>query len=232
MSVKVYNTPRLQAICSKISASAVADIGTDHAYIPINALLQNRCARAAASDIREGPLEIARANVKKYNLADKISLRLGAGLSQIESGEAEEIIIAGMGGMMIRDIIAEDMQKARSAQRLILQPMNAAAELRQFLFENGFRIFCEDIAVEGFKVYNIFVCEIGEQSADELELHIPRLLYENKNFHLFIEKKLREFNKIYKGIGAAKCISPENKKILEKYRYLADQAEKIKKSVR
>lgn len=226
MSTKLYVTPRLDKICGKISADTIADIGTDHAYIPINALLTNKCRRAAASDIRSGPLEIAAANVKKYALEDKISLRLGAGLSKIEKYEADEIIIAGMGGIMIRDIIAEDMEKARSCKRLILQPMNAAPELRGFLFENNFKISCEDLAVEGFKVYNIFICEKGAQTADELNLHIPKLLYGNENFGIFLDKKIREFNKIYKGME--KSLVHKDINLIEKYKYLAYEAEKIK----
>lgn len=230
MSTKIYDTPRLRNICDKISAERIADIGTDHAYIPINALTEKRCGWAAASDIRKGPLEIAAANVRKYNLQDKISLRLGAGLEKIEKGEAEEIIIAGMGGIMIRDIIAQDIEKARSAGRLILQPMNAAPELRDFLFKNHFKISCEDIALEGFKVYNIFICEKGEEEADEMELHIPSKLYSHKDFDVFINKKIREFNKIYKGMESSKNKSLYEEET-EKYKRLAEKAEMIKHTV-
>lgn len=231
MLTKPYDSPRLTTICNKISAHTIADIGTDHAYIPINALLQNKCSRAVAGDVRSGPLEIARANVVKYNLQEKISLRLGSGLSVLSLGEADEIIIAGMGGMMIKDIIAGDIQKAASARRLILQPMNAAPDLRKFLFDNHFKISDEDIAVEGFKVYNVLVCEKGSESADEINLHIPPKLYSNRNFEPFINKKIREFRKIYSGIENSKNISPQNEADICKYKNLARMAEEIKKSV-
>ncbi|MCH5185151.1 MAG: SAM-dependent methyltransferase [Oscillospiraceae bacterium] len=226
MSTKIYDTPRLTAIHNKISAKIIADIGTDHAYIPINAVLDGRCERAYASDIRTGPLEIARNNVVKYDLADKIALRLGAGLSAVEKGAAGEIIIAGMGGIMIRDIISNDIDKARSADRLILQPMNSAHELRRYLFENGFEIVAEDLAAEGFKIYNIFVCEKGSGggSGDILDLHLPPMLYGHKLFDMLLDKKIKEFAKISGGIKRAANRTPEEEKNLIVYERLLEKA--------
>ena len=228
MSTKIYNTPRLSAIIDKISADVIADIGTDHAYIPIHAVLEKRCSRALASDIRSGPLEIAKKNTEKYGVSDKISLRLGAGLDKIGVGEAEQIIIAGMGGMTITDILRNDTEKAKSAQSLLLQPMNDAHRLRKWLFENGFTIKKEDIAVEGSKVSNIFVCEKGEESAEEPELHIPSKLFSNENFGIFLDKKIREFSKIVTGIERASVKSDAEEEDLIRYKALLEYALKIK----
>jgi len=230
MSTDFYDTPRLSAILDKISASGIADIGTDHAYIPINAISGGRCGFAVACDIRPGPLKIAAANVHKYKLDDKIQLRLGGGLSQIKAGETGQIVIAGMGGIMIREILKNDINIAKSAESLILQPMNYAPELRRFLFDNGFAITVEDLAVEGYKVYNVMMCQKGvEKSPCIGELHIPPKLYGHKYFNVFLAKKIREFTKISDGLRKASSLSDKQKETLSEYENLLAYAYEIKK---
>lgn len=183
--------------------NTVADIGTDHAYIPIRLIQDKRCSHVIASDIRQGPVEAARHSVEKYNLSKHIEIRKGSGLSTLSKGEADVIIISGMGGILISQILSENIEIARSANRLILQPMNAQYELRHFLEENGFPITGEDLASEGFKVYNfIFVTNTEKQSVEyknEIDYHLPPCLYENKHFKALREKKRREFTKILAG---------------------------------
>lgn len=193
-------TPRLEMILRHAEGKSCADIGTDHAYVPIK--LKERGVHVIATDIRKGPLEMAAKNAKKHGC--DIELRLGGGLSPLSPGEAECIIIAGMGGEMIEKIIAEDMAVARESL-LILQPMNGQRELRQFLAENDFHIICEDIAVEGFKVYNLMKVQSGgcDIYEDELELHLPRSLYSHPLFGALLAKKKREFSKIAEGLSAS-----------------------------
>lgn len=193
-------TPRLKCILKYVNKKTVADIGTDHAYIPIRLILDGICDKVIASDIKPGPVGAAKRHVSKYGLSEFIEIRLGEGLKPIEAGEAEQIIIAGMGGEMIMKILEQEPKKAKAAQ-LILQPMNAQYELRRFLHENGYSIVTEDIASEGAKVYNLIVSQGGEQApfSRDFDYHIPPYLTEHKLFPEFLDKKIREYKKIIAG---------------------------------
>ena len=154
--------PRLLKIARLLPKSqVVADIGTDHAYIPVWAILNKASQFAIASDINKGPLDRALQNVFAFGLSDKISLRLGAGLSTISPGEADTIVIAGMGGMLVSNILSDAKNTVLSAKTLILQPMTAAKELREYLVQNGFCISEEHLVAEDEKIYNIFIVSIG-----------------------------------------------------------------------
>lgn len=191
-------TPRLNLILSHVRGKSVADIGTDHAYIPIR--LSQKGIRVIATDIRQGPLDMAKAHIQKHECA--VELRLGGGLDPIEAGETEDIIIAGMGGEMIINILSADENKARQSL-LILQPMNSQYELRKFLYENNYTILCEDLATEGFKVYNLIVAKSGssDMPQDDIDLHLPKSLYNHSLFIKLVEKKKREFSRIYEGLS-------------------------------
>ena len=198
-------TPRLFNIISYVKGKTAADIGTDHAYVPMYLVSENICKTAIASDVRTGPVEIARSNIQKHSLSDKIEVRMGSGLSVIAPGEVEDIIIAGMGGELIIEILKADEAVAR-ASRLILQPMNSQYELRQYLLENGFEIECEDISIEGFKVYNLIIAKSGKAVPFEKDIyyHLPPYLKDNKNYNALYEKKKREFTKVIEGLENSK----------------------------
>lgn len=199
-------TPRLDLILRHITGISVADIGTDHAYIPIR--LSERGIRVIATDIKQGPLDMAKAHVKKHGC--DVDLRLGPGLAPIEPGETEDIVIAGMGGEMIIKILSADEDKARKS-RLVLQPMNSQYELRKYLYENGYSIKCEDLATEGFKVYNLIVAESGSSDLpdEDIELHLPKSLYDHPCFDALLKKKKREYERIYKGLSGSANSEPE-----------------------
>lgn len=193
-------TPRLDLILQHITGNSVADIGTDHAYIPIR--LSENGVRVIATDIRQGPLDMAKAHIEKHGC--DVELRLGPGLAPIKAGETENIVIAGMGGEMIINILSADEEKARQSL-LILQPMNSQYELRRFLYNNGYDIVCEDLATEGFKVYNLIVAKSGNSAIPtrDIDLHLPKSLYTHPHFSALLQKKKREFSKIYKGLSAS-----------------------------
>ena len=209
-------TPRLELIYEKITGKKAADIGTDHAYIPIELIKSGRCQKVIASDIKPGPAEIAAKNIKNEGL--DIEVRLGGGLSVLRTGEVDDIIIAGMGGKLICSILEENMEVAKSA-RLILQPMNSQWELRKFLLENGFGIESEDLALEGFKVYNVLVCSFGREGIiykEEIDYHVPSCLMGHKYYKNLLDKKIREFTKIIKGYEKAK--EPQDEEKLQLYK--------------
>jgi len=146
-------SPRLQAVLNFIAGNSsqrkvLADIGTDHAYLPIAAVQQGLCADAVACDLHPGPLAIADKNIQEAGLSDKIKTRLGDGLSPLSPGEAHCIVIAGMGGMRILGILLEGMAQARAATQLILQPQHDTVLLRKNLHQAGFEIHDEAMVRE------------------------------------------------------------------------------------
>ncbi len=214
-------TPRLRCIVDCTSAHTVADIGCDHAYVPIALIEEGRAKNVIACDINKGPVMIAEENIKKHNKEDFIKTRIGNGLSPIEEGEADTIIIAGMGGELICSILNDDIKKAKAAT-LVLQPMNDQNVVRKFLIDNGFEIIGEDIALEGFKVYNIIVAKsgVGKRFEKKIHYHIPPYLKGHKNYGALADKKKREFTKVITGIEKAQ--NPDLEKLGE-YKSLLEE---------
>ncbi|MBR5135399.1 MAG: SAM-dependent methyltransferase, partial [Clostridia bacterium] len=132
---------RLLCVASMVREKArLADIGTDHAHLPVYLLQQNRIVRAIAADIGEGPADAARRTVQAAGLQDKVTVRVGDGLSVISPEEVTDIVIAGMGGETIVHILKQAPWLKKGQYRLVLQPMSKTVELRAWLYENGFTI--------------------------------------------------------------------------------------------
>lgn len=134
-----------------------ADIGTDHAYIPIYLLKTNKCLRAIASDINAGPLKNAKENAAAYGVDDKIEFCLTDGTKGIDLLGVTDIIICGMGGELEARIISECALK-QSNVNFVLQPMSAVHKLREFLYDRGYKITDGAVAVSGGKVYQCIAC--------------------------------------------------------------------------
>ncbi len=171
---------RLQAVAALAeTAEAAADIGTDHAYVPIRLVQQGTMQRAVAMDINPGPLQRAADNIKAAGLEGKIETRLSDGLKGLEAGEVSCIIIAGMGGPLMIRILEQSMQVAKSAKSLILQPQSDIRQVREWLQVHFFTIEKEDLAAEDGKYYPMMrVCPGGiSRQMDEAELRFgPDLL--------------------------------------------------------
>lgn len=147
-------SPRLEGIVSLVpEGSRVADIGCDHGYISIALVQRGIAVHSIASDIKKGPLDQAVKNIAKAELYNKIETRLAPGITAIKSGEADVIIIAGMGQRTIADILTENMSIAKEAKYLILQPQSELAEMRRFLLDNGFNLIGNKMMTEGDKYY-------------------------------------------------------------------------------
>lgn len=151
--------------------NCLADIGTDHGYIPIYTVTNNISQRAIASDINKGPVEIAKKNIKLYSIEGKIDTRVGNGLSTLKEGEADVILIAGMGGNLISEILEKDKNIAESADYLILQPVQYPEELRKYLCSAKFKILDEELAKEGNKYYHIIKVRRGEPDIYSKEVY-------------------------------------------------------------
>ena len=155
-------TPRLRAVAELVPlGAALADIGTDHAYLPVWLLLQGRVRKAIAADLRQGPLDRARLTARQHECNNGISFRLCDGLAQIGADEVDTIVVAGMGGETIAAILEAASWTRHERYTLILQPMSAQPELRSWLWRNGFEIRKEEIIREGDKLYNILVASFG-----------------------------------------------------------------------
>ncbi len=150
---------RLSAAAEMVRAGAVvADVGTDHAYVPIALCLSGRAVRAVASDINEGPITRARENIAARGLSDRIDTILCDGLSAIEEYHPTDILILGMGGELIARILTDAPFVKSCGLRLILQPMTHPEVVRQTLCELGFTIVEERLVLEE-KIYQIFCAE-------------------------------------------------------------------------
>ncbi len=139
--------------------NAVADIGTDHAYLPAYLVLNGISPKALACDVRKGPLENARKTVESYGIEDKITLRLSDGFDEIEPFEAQDFIMCGMGGTLMEQLVSRAYWLKDSSKRIIVQPQSHAEDIRRFFVENGFEILFEDTCTDGGKLYCAMAAE-------------------------------------------------------------------------
>lgn len=164
-------TPRLRAAAELVEKGAfVADVGTDHAYLPIALCLEGRIRGGVASDINQGPIDRARDNIKKYGLGDKLATIRTDGLEGLREYSPDCIMILGMGGELISRILSDAPWTKKAGLRLCLQPMTHPEKLREFLLSEGFSIIDEKIVIEDDRIYQIILSEyngISQRYSDE-----------------------------------------------------------------
>lgn len=170
----------------------LADIGTDHAMLPIHAVLEGYVSNALAIDNKEGPFVIAYGSVLKHHLSDKISVVLSDGLEKIDQ-DVDVVVISGMGGVLISDILTA--HPTRNVKRFVLQPNNEANIVRETITKIGFRIVDELVVHEGNKFYDIMVAEIGKANYSQKELLFGPINLTEKPF-FFIKKLEKELEKL------------------------------------
>lgn len=207
-------SPRLSKIASLVPKCRVlADVGTDHGYIPLVCLQKGVAGRAIAMDINPMPLKRAEENFIKHGCMPRSEFRLSDGLAKLKDGEADVIVIAGMGGPLICDIIKNGAHAIGDDTLLLLQPMIAPAELRSFLFANGYRVCDEYVVREDNKYYNIMAVRKGEaQPTDEL-IYIGANLGINSADTIgdYLDYKTRVCKAIIEGHSRSAC--PDNEAI-------------------
>lgn len=145
---------RLRAVAELVApADCIADVGCDHGYIPIYLVEQGGCKRAIALDINRGPLQRAQEHIVEYKLGDYIETRLSDGLKALRKGEAQGIVIAGMGGGTMQRILKAGRDVIEGDTLLVLQPQSELREFRSYLMSHGFAILAEDMVFEDGKYY-------------------------------------------------------------------------------
>lgn len=203
---------RLMAIADLVQKDKIfADIGTDHAYLPVYLVEKGIIKKAIAADLRVGPLDNARDAVVSYGYESQIELRLSDGLDNFKENEVEEIAVAGMGGLLISEFINRTEWLKNENIHLILQPMTHVEELRKTLFDNGFVIDKEVVAKDGDKLYiilSVYYYE-GQTAYTDFDLIVGKLPYNNDE--LSKEYLLKLHNKYNKKLYALKKAGKECK---------------------
>ncbi len=201
-------SPRLRLLAGWVRPGArVADVGTDHAYLPVWLVLHGRVASAIASDLREGPLARARETGRTYG-AEGVDFRLCNGLSGIQPDEADTIVIAGMGGENIAAILASAPWTADGAHTLLLQPQTRAEDLRQFLSEHGYRIIREALVRDRGILYPCIEVTAGQEALSLGQLYGGARLLKDPLGEQYIIGKIIRLQSAVAGLNRAG--GPEN----------------------
>ena len=150
----IHLSKRLTALANMVTdGNRLADIGTDHGYIPIYLCQTGKIPSALAMDIGKGPLQQAQTHIAEHGLSEQIKTRLSDGMAALQFGEADTILIAGMGGGLVMKILSEGAEKLTGKEELILQPQSEIALVREFLRVRNFQILNEDMILEDGKYY-------------------------------------------------------------------------------
>lgn len=165
--MEIHLSKRLEAVASRIPPGSrlLADIGSDHAFLPLYAVSRGLCRKAVAGDVHDGPLRAARANIRASGLEDRVEARKGDGLAVLGPGEADVIAIAGMGGATMAGILEAGKDKLAGAAKLLLQPNVGAPIVRRWLQDNGWVLQDECVVEEAGLFYEIL--EAGPATGDE-----------------------------------------------------------------
>jgi tRNA (adenine22-N1)-methyltransferase len=206
----------MKAVAAMVTPGGVlADVGTDHGYVPIALLQRQKIRGAIAMDINEGPLTRAQANIAAAHLEDYIETRLSDGFSALRPGEADSILIAGMGGEMILHILSEGEEVCDAASELILQPQSDVRKVREYLREHKYKIIDEDMVCEDGKYYPMMRAikvkeddtweKMNEQVKTACDIYGPLLLRNgNPVLRRFLVRQHRQLTQIIQSLSIQK----------------------------
>lgn len=212
---------RLQAIAELIPyKETMADIGTDHGFLPVYLIETGRSPQAIAADISEDSLEKAVQLAREKNMEDALSTRLGNGLEIIDASEVDNIVIAGMGGILISEILGKEPEKTKSFKRLILQPRSKIGFLRKWLRDNDFTIVSETLVKEVDKICEIIVAIPYEDVHDEFPFSLVNS--PNKYTLEYLETHLEKYEKLLDKINREKSSTGRAIHIKDKITHLSN----------
>ena len=184
---------RLQAVADLVSEGlVVADVGTDHGYIPIYLIETKKSPKAFAMDVNKGPLLRAKEHIAEHGLETRIETRLSDGVRALKKDECDCVVVAGMGGALTIKIMEEGKDIFRSLKEFVLQPQSELQKVRAYLYQNEYSIVEENMVLDDGKFYPMFRVINGQsQEYHAIELCYGKLLLEQKNAVLksFLEKE-------------------------------------------
>lgn len=227
-------TDRLMAMASQVEpGESLADIGTDHGYLPMYLYMEGISPKVIMADVSKGSLNKAKQNCKEICPDGKFDFRLGNGLKVIKRGEVDNVAIAGMGGVLITEILGKDMGKTKTFKKLILQPRTAQGRLRFWLIKKGFDIVEEQLVREGRFICEIITAVPGEpkeemmldEGPDSIQWEIPPWVakLDNPLAKEFVQQKLDRENRILTSMGNSKTVKQSDiKAIKNNIKYLED----------
>ena len=223
--------PRLRALAEMVPSGArVADIGTDHGYLPLALLAEGRISWAVGCDIGAGPLAAAAAHARAAGLEERLQLRQCDGLAAVAPGEADTVVIAGMGGETIAGILSRAPWIREAGCLLLLQPMSKQALLRRWLQANGWRITAERPVREGETFYTILAAVPGNMpplSPGEAEAGVRQLLEGQPILEAYLDGICRRLDSALRGMARA-ARPPENAgELAAAYRELAEWKKEV-----
>ena len=200
----------------------LADIGSDHAYLPCYAVLNKRCTSAIVGEITEGPFNSARSTIRQSGLEGIVEARMGDGLEVLTPNEVDVITIAGMGGSLIASILEKGKEKLEGVETLVLQPNIGAHQIRNWLDREGYSLIKEDILEEDTKIYEILVASKSStykpySDSKNKEMFIgPHLMHnQNEAFQKRWNHELKNFERILIQLQSAKQTEDSIQKIKE-----------------
>lgn len=221
----------MKAVASMVTAGNVlADVGTDHGYVPIALVQRKKIPRAIAMDINKGPLQRACEHIAEFRLEDYIETRLSDGVAKLEVGEVDTILVAGMGGELVIHILSEGKDVCRSAKELVLQPQSELEKVRKYLRENKYKLVDEDMIIEDGKYYpmmkvvpveeDVFWDVIPDEAIRACYMYGPLLLKNgNPSLRKFLVNQHKQLTKILKELEK----QPESQAILNRTKEVLDE---------
>lgn len=221
---------RLKLIAGFVTEGCVvADIGTDHGYIPIWLIKADRIPRAIAMDIGKGPLERAQENIKQYGYEDRIETRLSDGLKELRENEADSVVIAGMGGPLIVSLLEAGKTALNTVKELILSPHTDIYLVRHYLIENGYDIVREEMVYDMGKYYTVMKAVHTEDKRvkslydrDKYNYIYGRLLLMERSsvFMGFIKNEKDKLSVIFENLSRSEGADEKKQEIRERLKYI------------
>ena len=210
---KLVLQPRLQALADLVADGAhIADVGTDHGYLPVYLLQEKKIAFAIASDINVEPLEHARRTAKEFGIGENIEFRLCGGLDLIRAEEVDTVIVAGMGGETIASILTAAPWLLKSDITLLLQPMSKQEFLRKWLTENGYFFLSEHLVWDKEVLYPIFIVKAGKSKVLSAgEIHGGVKLQQDPWWGDYLTIQRRRLERAYEGLKRGRDAAAERK---------------------
>lgn len=224
MTGKINLSARMKAVADLVTVgNSACDVGCDHGYVSIYLVKEKKAPKVLAMDVNRGPLERAEFNVRQAGLSDYITLRLSDGLLNYRPGEADSLIIAGMGGRLMKKILEREIEKTESFQELILQPQSELQIFREFLRNTGYSIIEEDMILEEDKFYPVIKAVAGSYQGENpsLEDRFGPVLLKKKHpvLQLYLQKEWESSMKI----KAELLNAGESRKVAERLMELSEE---------